>query len=206
MARVDVPPTKSNLRKIKTDLAFAHEGFDLLDQKREILVIEIMKNVKRIKSIETELMTSLETLYATFRYAVMEMGSDIIVQKSQSEKETYELSLDVYRFIGINIPSMTMTAREISINSSLYGTTVLYDRCKTECSSLLMKIVEYSALMKLILVLSRELKKVQRKVNALEKIFIPQNEEAGKYISDRLEEIEREEIFVKKLIKQKKPD
>ncbi len=58
--------------------------------------------------------------------------------------------------------------------------------------------------MKSILVLSRELKKVQRKVNALEKIFIPQNEEARKYISDRLEEMEREEIFVKKLIKQKK--
>ena len=67
-----------------------------------------------------------------------------------------------------------------------------------------MLIAEYSTILKLILVLSRELKKVQRKVNALEKIFIPQNDEARKYISDRLEEMEREEIFVKKLIKQKK--
>ncbi|HPI91323.1 MAG TPA: V-type ATP synthase subunit D, partial [Spirochaetota bacterium] len=59
------------------------------------------------------------------------------------------------------------------------------------------------SLMKTVVLLSRELKKVQRKVNALEKIFIPQNEEAQKYISDRLEEIEREEIFVKKLIRQR---
>ncbi len=204
MARIDVPPTKSNLRKIKNDLAFAHEGFDLLDQKREILMIEIMKNARRIKSIEEEVKKSLEELYATFRLAVMEMGSDIMVQKSQSEKEAYELSLDVYRFIGISIPSMTMAARDTGINSSLYGTTALYDRCKTECAEFLALLVEYSTIMKLILVLSRELKKVQRKVNALEKIFIPQNEEAKKYISDRLEEIEREEIFVKKLIKQKK--
>ncbi|MBP7737728.1 MAG: V-type ATP synthase subunit D [Spirochaetes bacterium] len=204
MARVDVPPTKSNLRKIKSDLAFAHEGFDLLDQKREILVIEIMKSVKRIKSLEEEVKVSLDALYGTFRLAVMEMGTDIMTQKSQSEKEAYELSLDVYRFIGIGIPSMTAAARETGIASSLYGTTALYDRCKKECAAMLLKIVEYATLMKSILVLSRELKKVQRKVNALEKIFIPQNEEARKYISDRLEEMEREEIFVKKLIKQKK--
>ncbi|MBN1496324.1 MAG: V-type ATP synthase subunit D [Spirochaetes bacterium] len=203
MARIDVPPTKSSLRKIKTDLAFAREGFDLLEQKREILVMEIMKNVKSIKAIEERVATTLETLYASFKSAVIEMGSDIMVQKSHSEKEVYALSLDVSRFIGISIPAVRLDRKEITVNSSLYGTTALYDRCKTECSEMLALLAEYSAIMKSILVLSRELKKVQRKVNALEKIFIPQNEEAGKYISDRLEEMEREEIFVKKLIKQK---
>jgi V/A-type H+/Na+-transporting ATPase subunit D len=166
-------------------------------------VIEIMKNVKIIKDIEAKVTATLEMLYSTFRSAVMEMGSDIMVQKSLSEKEVYDLTLDVYRFIGINIPVIKLTGRDITISSSLYGTTALYDRCKNECAEMLMLLAEYSTIMKSILVLSRELKKVQRKVNALEKIFIPQNEEAKKYISDRLEEIEREEIFVKKLIKQK---
>ena len=49
----------------------------------------------------------------------------------------------------------------------------------------------------------RELRKVQRRVNALEKIYIPRHEEARKYIAERLDEIEREEIFVKKLIRRK---
>lgn len=49
--------------------------------------------------------------------------------------------------------------------------------------------------------LSRELKKVQRRVNALEKVLIPPHEEAKKYIADRIEEMEREEVFVKKLIR-----
>lgn len=204
MARIDVPPTKSNLRKIKTDLAFAHEGFDLLDQKREILMIEIMKNVSTIKTMEARAQASLDELYAAFRSAVMDMGSDVMVQKSQSERETYELSLDIYRFIGINIPVMNLIPKEITINSSMYGTGALYDRCKILCAGMLVLFAEYATIMKSILVLSRELKKVQRKVNALEKIFIPQNEEAGKYISDRLEEMEREEIFVKKLIRQKR--
>ena len=33
MPRMDIPPTKSNLRKIKTDLSFAYEGYDLLENK-----------------------------------------------------------------------------------------------------------------------------------------------------------------------------
>ena len=49
MARVNLPPTKSNLRKIKDELTFAYEGFDLLEQKREILVIEIVNQINKIK-------------------------------------------------------------------------------------------------------------------------------------------------------------
>jgi len=60
--------------------------------------------------------------------------------------------------------------------------------------------MDYASLAKKVFLLSAELKKVQRRVNALEKIFIPAHEATKKYISDRLEEIEREEIFIKKLI------
>ena len=205
MARVDVPPTKSNLRRIRTDLAFAREGFDLLDQKREILVIEIMKYVRRIRGVEADMMSALDSLYAAYRIAAMEMGSDVIAGKSLSEKEVYGLDLGVSRFIGISIPALTITGRGIGIHASLYGTTAMYDRCKAGCAAALARIADYANIMKSILVLSRELKKVQRRVNALEKIFIPRNEEAVKYISDRLEEMEREEIFVKKLIRQREP-
>ena len=204
MARIDVPPTKSNLRRIKNDLAFAHEGFDLLDQKREILVIEIMKKASGIRAMEKKVGAALENLYATFRAVAMDMGTDVAVQKSLSEKEAYGLSIDSYRFIGINIPVVKIEARDILNSSSMFGTTAQYDRCKEQCADILLLLAEYSSLMKTVVLLSRELKKVQRKVNALEKIFIPQNEEAGKYISDRLEEIEREEIFMKKLIRQRK--
>ena len=39
MPQIELPPTKSSLRKLKDDLAFAYEGYDLLNQKREIMAI-----------------------------------------------------------------------------------------------------------------------------------------------------------------------
>ncbi len=202
MARLDVPPTKSSLRKIKSDLEFAYEGFDLLDQKREILVAEIMKNVNRAKEIEERVKASLDEFYGEYRAAVMEMGSDVVARKSLSEKEVYALSMKFSRFMGMAIPMVEVTGSEVTNNSSLWGTTARYDASRLRCRDAILALADYAAVMKTIFVLSRELKKVQRKVNALQKIFIPQNEEAKKYITDHLEEMEREEIFVKKLIRE----
>jgi len=47
MAKYEVAPTKTNMMKIKRELGFAEEGWKLLDQKRKILVVELMGLIDR---------------------------------------------------------------------------------------------------------------------------------------------------------------
>ncbi|MFC1502606.1 V-type ATP synthase subunit D [bacterium] len=42
MARYKVVPTKTNLMKLRRERTFAQEGYDLLEQKRQILLVELM--------------------------------------------------------------------------------------------------------------------------------------------------------------------
>ncbi len=200
MPGMDVPPTKSSLRRIKNDLEFAYEGFELLEQKREILVMEIMQKINRIKTVENNIREHLDRLYDDYRKAAMDMGSDMITMKSLSEKQSYELGSSFTKLMGLVLPEIEIRVTEPEMHSGIWGTTASYDLAKKRSIELLKNLGQYASLTKSIFMLSRELKKVQRRVNALEKIFIPQHEEAKKYITERLEEMEREELFVKKMI------
>ena len=55
MAKLNVAPTKSNLLAIKEQLVSAQNGYELLEQKREILVMELMHMVERVKLLESEM-------------------------------------------------------------------------------------------------------------------------------------------------------
>jgi len=203
MPKIDVPPTKSSLRKIKEDLSFGYEGFDLLNQKREILVMEIVKKINIIRKIEEQFQGALNELYSDYKVAAIEMGSDMLSLKSCSEKRSYFMSVDFSKLMGLRMPVLILNPKKMKKMSDFLGTTASYDTAKKTCIHTLTLLADYATVTKSIFLLSRELKKVQRRVNALDKIFIPQNEEAKKYITDRLEEMEREEVFVKKLIKQR---
>lgn len=203
MAKIDVPPTKSFLRKIKEDLVFAYEGHDLLNQKREILAIEIVKKIGEIRAMESEFLAVLNDLYDAYRNVAVDMGSQAITLKSCAEKKVYALKFQITKLMGLKLSKIALELTPSEPSEGLSGTTAAYDTAKERSVRALKALIAYATITKEIMMLSRELKKVQRRVNALEKVFIPPHEEAKKFITDRLEEMEREEVFVKKLIRQR---
>jgi len=203
MAKIELPPTKSSLRKIKEDLVFAYEGHDLLNQKREILAVEIVRKLDEIRRIESGFLDVQNGLYAAYRSAAVDMGTQALTLKSCSEKKAYTLSLQLTNLMGLKLPRISLGLMPFDPPEALAGTTAAYDTAREQSRKALAALVEYATVTKEIITLSRELKKVQRRVNALEKVFIPPHEEAKKYISDRIEEMEREEVYVKKLIRQR---
>ncbi|MGD0277699.1 MAG: V-type ATP synthase subunit D [Smithella sp.] len=203
MPKIELPPTKSSLRKLKEDLAFAYEGYDLLNQKREILAMEIVRKIDVIRRIEAEFQEILNKLYAAYRKAAVDMGSEVITLQSGFEMRSYFLHMDFTKLMGLKLLNIGLDLKNINFAVTLPQTTAVYDDAKAQSRKALQVLAQYATVTKSVIMLSRELKKVQRRVNALEKIFIPQREEAKKYITDRIEEMEREEIFVKRLILQR---
>ncbi|MEQ8180420.1 MAG: V-type ATP synthase subunit D [Smithellaceae bacterium] len=202
MPQIELPPTKSSLRKLKDDLSFAYEGYDLLSQKREILAIEIVKKISAIREIEADFQEALNVLYAGYRNAAVDMGSEAVTLQSCMETRGYFLKTDFTKLMGLKLPDIQINLKNPR-PVALPQTSTAYDDAKEKSRRVLQILAQYATITKSVIVLSRELKKVQRRVNALEKIFIPQHEEAKKYITDRIEEMDREEVFVKKLILQR---
>ncbi|HOY57874.1 MAG TPA: V-type ATP synthase subunit D, partial [Verrucomicrobiota bacterium] len=71
MPKLNVPPTKSRLLALKRQLAFAEEGYDLLDQKRQILVFELMSRLDRAQEAEGGVEEALRRAYDALGEAVL---------------------------------------------------------------------------------------------------------------------------------------
>ena len=81
------------------------------------------------------------------------------------------------------------------------GTSFWIDSSLEDFKSVLQVMGKLAELKISIMRLAREVKKTIRKVNALEKIAIPELRETVKYIENRLEENERDMIILLKMVK-----
>ena len=69
-----IAPTRSNLMRIKNELAFSRTGYDLLDQKRSILVSELLTLVDQAVDYQNRVERALQDAETSLQDAIMHMG------------------------------------------------------------------------------------------------------------------------------------
>ena len=205
MARLPLAPTKSNLIAVKEQLATAKDGYDLLEQKREILVMELMHMVERVKLLETDIDRQLEKAYAALRHMYMAVGTEQVDRLSRSPT-SYSFR-DVEK--RVTIAGMGFSTIEVELPNpeptwSFVNSFADCDKVKVEFFELLRLLTQMASIRTIVWRLAREVLKTQRRVNALDKQVIPQTEETKNYIESVLEERERENVFVLKNLKARK--
>ncbi len=197
-------PTKTNLFKLQNDLDFAQEGYQLLDRKREVLIMELMQIVHSIKNLHRRLSENLEKAYGTFRTAYVDMGSEEIERANYAALDNLEISMRERGVMGVPIPEVRATNIPAKIKVGMLGTSESFGNSIDEFSEAIPLLIEYAEANLTLTRLASEIQKTQRRVNALENIFIPEATETIKYISDVLEESEREDFFRRKQVKKMK--
>ena len=74
MARYKVVPTKTNLMKLRREMSFTQEGYNLLEQKRQILVVELMGLVDQTSDAQENVEKALAEAFEALQNAVLAMG------------------------------------------------------------------------------------------------------------------------------------
>jgi V/A-type H+-transporting ATPase subunit D len=196
-----IAPTKSNFLKVKDELKFARQGYELLDQKRNILVMELLNLVDQTEAFQTRVEEALNLAYRNLEEAVLRMGKRRVTSLSESINVTSEIKLGKRKVMGVQLPVVNTEFSGVGPFFSPVGTSSYVDEGIRLFQEALKEMGHLSELKISIMRLAREVKKTIRKVNALEKIAIPDLEESLKSISDRLEEQERENMMLLKSVK-----
>lgn len=201
MAKLNIAPTKSNYLSLKRQLAFAVEGYDLLEQKRQILIVELMNRLTRADELERQAAQILTLAYAALRSATLEIGSAALDRVVPCVMQHGELELATQHLMGLTIPRVTFRSNPAVVPFGVGGTSANTDLAYRRFAELLPLLAELAELQNAVLRLTRELRKTQRRCNALSKIFIPSYRETIIHISGTLEERERESLTILKMIR-----
>ncbi|MFC1793167.1 V-type ATP synthase subunit D [Planctomycetota bacterium] len=201
MAQLNYAPTKTNLLRLRNDLKFAQQGYELLDQKRNILIIELLALVDQAADFQSRVENMLTKAYKALEETVFDMGKLKVQYLTGAVNITTDVTIRTRKVMGVSLPVIETQFKEHSPHYSPMGTSFWIDSSLYFFKEVLKLLGKLSELKISVLRLANEVKKTIRKVNALEKIAIPDLKETVHYIESRLEENERDMVILMKMVK-----
>lgn len=209
MAKMNVNPTRMELRRLKTRLKTATRGHKLLKDKSDEMIRQFMVYVRENKRLREEIEAELSSALKGFTLARAVSSNAVIEEAVMMPATKAEISLSSDNVMSVEVPSISVVEHEGQDKYPYSFDTVTseLDASSGTLSTLLVKLVKLAEVEKTCNMLADEIEKNRRRVNALEYVMIPQIEETIKYINMKLDENERASTIrlmkVKSMIEQK---
>jgi len=203
----DVNPTRMELIKTKERIKLAGKGHKLLKQKRDALILEFFKILKKAQDLRGQLALKMASGYRSLALAETYHNMQELTKVSLGLRKEIDIDIEVRNVMGVKIPNITTKMENKHFLSlptySVAATSAKIDQAVDDFNEILamvIKLAETETAMKRLII---EIEKTKRRVNALEFVLIPRLEDQQKMITFRLEEMERDSFVSLKTIKRK---
>ena len=197
-------PTKGNLILAKNSLALANQGYELMDKKRNILIRELMELIDQAKDIQEQIDSTFTHAYKCLQHANIEHGISLVSQLAYTVPIEDSIKIKSRSIMGTEIPLVDYTPDENQPTYSFSTTDESIDRAREAFRKVKELTIKLSMIENAAYRLATNIKKTQKRANALKNITIPTYTTLVSSISNALEEKEREEFTLLKVIKQRK--
>ncbi|MBZ9688197.1 V-type ATP synthase subunit D [Clostridium estertheticum] len=196
-------PTKSTLMAAKSSLDFSEKGFELLDKKRNVLIREMMSYVSKAHELQNQVNMTFSKAYKALESANINSGIKNIQDIAMSVEEAKDYEILFKSVMGVEVPKITFERKEIEPRYGFYRSNASIDEAMKEFNNVKYLTYELAEVENAVYRLAMEVKKTQKRANALQNIQIPKFEEIVKFVTEVLEEKEREDFFRLKVVKKK---
>ena len=197
-------PTKGNLMLAKNSLALARQGYDLMDKKRNILLKELMSLIDEAKDIQEEIDQTFTKAYACLQRANIEHGISKVRELAFTVPIEDSIRIQTRSIMGTEIPHVKYDAKQNDLTYSFSTTRESIDIAREAFREVKDLTIKLSMVENAAYRLATNIKKTQKRANALKNITIPMYSNLVYTISNALEEKEREEFTRLKVIKRMK--
>ncbi|MDR1379486.1 MAG: V-type ATP synthase subunit D [Synergistaceae bacterium] len=193
-----VTATRSNMTRIQAALKLARRGHDLLEQKRKILMAELMGRIEEVREVQNSMRSIFGEAYFSLQMANITMGIDSVEQIALLVPEENRFIVRLRSVMGIDIPEVDRITPNLSpvysMGGSATGSSSVLDNAYVNARQVVALIARLAEIETSVYRLAIQIRKTLRRVNALEKVFIPRSENEVKFIAAALDENEREDL------------
>ncbi|AYO31681.1 V-type ATP synthase subunit D [Biomaibacter acetigenes] len=200
----NIAPTKANLMAAQAALDFSKKGYELLDKKRNVLIREMMGLMDRAKEMQQKMREIFKDAYEALTMANITLGINEVHEVAKSIPRATEFTVLTHSVMGVEIPKIKYEKHDLEHYYSFYHTNTALDVALQKFHQVKYLLYELAEVEDSVYKLAMEIKRTQKRANALQNIQIPKYEALVKMISEVLEEKEREDFFRLKVLKKKK--
>jgi len=162
-----------------------------------------MKRMDSLELLEQEIDQKTEEAYAALRKMLLSVGRERARTISSLPVRDIRLSASSINVSGMHLPTLEVHASAPVLHYSFMNSFAVCDETVIKFTELLDMLSTAAGMRSIVWRLAREVRKTQRRVNALDKMVIPRSREVVKFIDSSLDERERESLFAVKMLKQR---
>ena len=188
----EVTPTRSNAIDLADERKLMRQGYEFLDEKRMLLATEMLRQLRIHQQRTEEFAAAMKSAAAALAAAIERHGLDqlqVYPPPPPPAAPAYERAL----FLGIVMlsaatPATTETQAPAAIDPSPEAKA-----CRAAFEKLLWAAADSGARAGNLNRLAREYRRTERRARALEKVLLPEVEDAIRSVDEQLDMMEREE-------------
>ncbi len=198
-----ISPTRMNLITTKRRRTLAKKGYNVLKRKREVLVMEFLKLLKQSRQDRSRMNEIIQNAYKSVTMASAYVGDFELQSAAMHVPEAERIEIGLKGIMGVRIPDVAREREIGKLSYNLISTSIAIDDINESFNTALETIVDVAQRELGLKRLAIEIEKVKRRVNALDYRVMPELTRRSRYISMRLEEMDRDSFSALKHVKKR---
>lgn len=189
--KLRVNPNRMELIRLRRRLILAQRGHKLLQDKLEQMMPKFLIFIKETKELNLAIKKRLSQIIPLFIICQAKISKEVFLKAVDLVRTELDLEFKESKIMNVKTPEVKINKILVSLNYSLQETTAELDEAILGLKDLMADLLRFSQLFRVCSILSYEIERTRRRVNALEYILIPSIIETIGFIDDKLSEFER---------------
>lgn len=186
-----VNPNRMELLRLRKRLLLARRGHKLLQDKLEAMMRKFLALLKDIDKAKIDFEERMQSIIRDLLYSRIICSKDVFEQTLLKVESRIVINISIARIMNVKVPSFNVQELMIDKHYDFFRTSAQMDLAVAKAPDHVRSLLRLAQLLKTADILSYEIERTRRRVNALEYILIPLIEETIRYINQKLSEFER---------------